>query len=187
MKTSAQILIILSLVLGACSSSYKAGVSGYDDLYYTPKDARMQNEATQAETQTESSDQQEALSDYERYRLALEDDYNSNEQEAEVAEFAQQDTLYYDETGEGNYAYYDDGTTPVVNNYYGEVHQYPSYEARINRFQTPYTGYSYYDPYAYGSYYDPYYDPYYEPYDGPNEISTNTSVISIKIGGSFLF
>ena len=31
------------------------------------------------------------------------------------------------------------------------------------------------------------YDPYYEPYDGPDEISTNTSVISIKIGGSFLF
>jgi len=31
------------------------------------------------------------------------------------------------------------------------------------------------------------YDPYYEPYDGPNEISTNTSVISIKIGSSFLF
>ena len=37
------------------------------------------------------------------------------------------------------------------------------------------------------SQYDPYHDPYYEPYVGPNEISTNTSVLSIKIGGSFLF
>ena len=51
MKTSKNIsiIVILALVLGACSSSYKAGVSEYDDLYYTPKDARMQNQPVETE------------------------------------------------------------------------------------------------------------------------------------------
>ncbi len=42
MKTPIYLLIVVSLILGSCSSSYKAGVAEYDDLYYTPQDAKMQ-------------------------------------------------------------------------------------------------------------------------------------------------
>ena len=162
MKTSINIsiILILALILGACSSSYKAGVAEYDDLYYTPKDAKMQSQAAEAEvmagTQGTQAAPQEELSDYEKYRLSLEGEYLA-EQEVAPEEYATIDTNYYGPEGDYGYSYYDDGSQPpVINNYYGAVNQYPSYSSRIQRFHSPYIGYNYYDPW-----YDPWYDPYF--------------------------
>ncbi|MCK4748854.1 MAG: hypothetical protein KAT15_17495, partial [Bacteroidales bacterium] len=164
MKTSINISIILSLalVLGACSSTYKAGVSEYDDLYYTPRDARMQSQASDAnvlaDAQGTQQSVQDELSDYEKYRLSLEGEYLNEEAVPEISEYAQDDTAYYGPEGDYGYAYYDEGSQPpVINHYYGTVNQYPSYASRIQRFHSPYVGYNYYDPW-----YDPYYnDPWY--------------------------
>ncbi|KPL12306.1 MAG: hypothetical protein AMS26_18250, partial [Bacteroides sp. SM23_62] len=178
MKTSIYLLIIVSLILGACSSSYKAGVAEYDDLYYTPRDANMQAET--ANVQPEASQQnvqavpEEELSDYEKYRLALEEEYLNEDAQASQEAYAQEDTMYVGQQEDVGYAYYDDGSTPpVVNNYYGTVNQYPDYTSRIRRFHSPYVGYSYYDPY----YYDPWYDPYYYSSWGPR--------ISLSFGFGF--
>ncbi len=158
MKTTINIsiILILAITLGACSSSYKAGVSEYDDLYYTPRDARMQSEASNARALADEPGIQAAaedeLSDYEKYMLSLEGEYKSEEAAPEITEYAQEDTLYYDQEGDYGYAYYEDGSQPpVINHYYGTVNQYPSYSSRIQRFHSPYTGYGYYDPW-YGGY-----------------------------------
>ena len=154
MKTSFNILILSTLVLGSCSPTYKAGVSAYDDLYYTPRDARIQSETpvSQVRTQAQAPAVKEELSDYERYILEMEREGLNSEEGSLKAGPVAEDTLYYDETQEGAYDYYNDGSAPVVNNYYGSVYQSPSYTSRINRFHSPYYGYSYYDPW-----YDPYY------------------------------
>ena len=172
MKTLINIgtIIVLAIFLGACSGSYKAGVTEYDDLYYTPRDARMQAQVTEtdalaATTQTRVQDPQEELSDYEKYRLSLEGENQVGETVPEAYAHVQEDTAYYGPEGDYGYAYYDEGTQPpVVNNYYGTVNQYPSYSSRIQRFHSPYIGYRYYDPWYYDSWYDPwYYDSWYYP------------------------
>ncbi|KKL63165.1 hypothetical protein LCGC14_2177860, partial [marine sediment metagenome] len=95
----------------------------------------------------------DGLSDYEKYRLSIEGEYDASETNAGLEGYVMEDTNYYPSDAEMQYAYYDDGSQPaVVNNYYGAVNQYPSYESRINRFHSPSTGYGYYDPW-----YDPYY------------------------------
>ncbi|MCK5462532.1 MAG: hypothetical protein KAI95_05925, partial [Bacteroidales bacterium] len=153
MKTTIYLLIVVSLILGSCSSSYKAGVTEYDDLYYTPRDAKMQAEATNiqpgANQQNVQAVPEEELSDYEKYRLSLEDEYlNEDAQGAELKSYAPEDTMYVGQQEDLGYAYYDDGSSsPVVNNYYGTVNQYPDYSARISRFHSGYGGYDYYDPY----------------------------------------
>ena len=165
MKTPIYLLIIVSLILGSCSSSYKAGVAEYDDLYYTPKDAKMQAQVQTENVQPTANQQnvqavpQEELSDYERYRVALEDDYVNEDAQAslETAALTQEDTMYIGQQDDMQYAYYDDGSAaPVVQNYYGTVNQYPDYSARINRFNSGYGGSGYYDPYYSDAYYDPY-------------------------------
>ena len=168
MKTirNLSIILILAFTLGACSSSYKAGVSEYDDLYYTPRDARMQSQPVEKEIPATAQATQAVegeLSDYEKYRLSLEGEYKSEEVSSGVSEYIAEDTNYYASEEDYAYTYYDDGSQPpVVNNYYGTVNQYPSYSSRIQRFHSPYLGYSYYDPWYYSSYYDPfYYDPWY--------------------------
>ena len=165
MKTLINIssILILAIALGACSSSYKAGVTEYDDLYYTPRDTRMQSQ--EAETEVLAQEQgaqvaEEELSDYEQYRLSLEGEFQ-DEEPAPVEEYQLEDTTYYGPEGDYAYAYYDEGTQPpVVNNYYGAVNQYPSYATRISRFHSPYYGYNYYDPWYYDSWYDPWYGGY---------------------------
>ena len=89
MKTlfNINIILILALVLGACSSSYKAGISEYDDLYYTPRDARMQSEASNVTAlnggQGSLAVPEDELSDYEKYRLSLEGEYLDEDPEVE--------------------------------------------------------------------------------------------------------
>ncbi len=178
MKAKVTILMILAIVLGACSSTYRAGIADYDDLYYTPSDAKKQATVvaveqpvvTQPMTQTVQETKpvaEQELSDYEKYRLDMENQYLSGDAEIPQDEvFEQADTVYTDEQGLNEYAYYEaDGVQPVVNNYYyGDVYQDDnSYSTRIRRFQSPYLGYSYYDPWYYDSWnYDPwYYDPWY--------------------------
>ncbi len=88
MKTPIYLLIVVSLILGSCSSSYKAGVAEYDDLYYTPSDVKMQaqveNVQPVANQQNVQAVPQEELSDYENYRLALEDDYLNEDAQASL-------------------------------------------------------------------------------------------------------
>ena len=184
MKTQVHILILTALVMGACSSSYRAGVGSYDDLYYTPRDARIQNEAVQNQVRTqeltEQAVQQEELSEYEKYRLSMENEYINSEGDAGLTESFQQDTMYYDQNQDDAYVYYDDGSTPIVNNYYSDVYQYSSYTDRINRFHSPYYGYSYYDSYYNNSWYDPYYYSYPITVNKENNVYLFDFMVSIK-------
>ena len=74
MKTSFYILIAATLVLGSCSGSYRAGVSTYDDLYYTPRTTPVQTEVVEVESGTTLPPATEELSDYERYRMEMENE-----------------------------------------------------------------------------------------------------------------
>jgi hypothetical protein len=168
MKKSLNIsfIFVLGIVLGACSSTYKAGIAEYDDLYYTPRDAKMQSRADQSVVTAVPNEQAATaeLSDYEKYRLTLEQGGTDEQVQEAGSEYLMEDSSYY---GPQEYAYYDDGSQPpAVNNYYGTVNQYPSYATRFERFHSPYIGYRYYDPWYYSSWYDPfYYDPwYYDPW-----------------------
>jgi len=171
MKAKITIIGALALILGACSSTYRAGVAPYDDLYYTPS-APSEEAVVAVEPQAEVQEQyqeqyqeqpvEEEMSDYEKYRLQLEQEYLKSDSEYPEEEvFEEADTVYYDEEGANEYTYYEDEEQPVIHNhYYGDNYYYDdySYATRIRRFHSPYIGYSYYDPW----YYDPwYYDPWY--------------------------
>ena len=178
------IISTMAILFSSCSTSFKAGVAEYDDLYYTPKkavvsespaarDTQVVKEATEApaESGQVATAQEREMSEYEKYRMGLESEYLSGDSEEgsglkSEALFDTTDTTYYDESGDYGYTYYDDGETPIINNnYYGDVYQdnYPSYSSRINRFHSPYLGFNYYDPWFNG-FYDPYYyDSWYSP------------------------
>jgi len=160
MKTKLTILTILAVFLGACSSAYRAGISSYDDLYYAPANERNQavvaeskvqpevitQEQPQLQAQAESYEEEE-LSDYEKYRMELEDQYLYGTDNPEDETFQEADTVYYDKSGTNEYTYYEDQEDqPIVHNhyYYGDVYQDDvSYATRIRRFHSPYLGFSY--------------------------------------------
>ncbi len=203
MKTKIIISSIVAMGVSACSSSKVASTSSYeDDIYYNPKKEKVtvasQYNApssgvstTAAESYSTQTADNAGVSDYERYRQAL-DSGQTVEQATAAAQSAPVE--YYDQPATSNgqdYAYVEttkkkdaQGNTYVTNNYYDD-----SYAARINRFDRPYYGYGYYDPWYYGPgtslwynsyfgwgmsfsfgwgypYYSPYYSPYYYPYYG---------------------
>ena len=95
------LILILALALGACSSTYKAGVTGYDDLYYTPGDARMQAAAQESASSTvpEKKAGTQDLSDYEKYRLALEQGDTADAAQIGESQYVMEDTSYYPARG----------------------------------------------------------------------------------------
>lgn len=170
MKTKFFIMVISALLVGACSSSYHAG-SVNDDLYYTPKKisgdnsmaaAPEKNEKAAVPTQKsvtpKSSSQKQPVSDYERYRMAVE----SGVQDTSLSDSAAQNNIEYyaDKSKEAkewdtpdpqieSEEYYRDGET-YVNNYYYDDYWYSPYSYRLMRFHGGYWGYSpFYDPYYY--------------------------------------
>lgn len=145
------ILALLSVgILAGCSSSKKT--ADYDDVYYSTRQERKQQELEQAQTadpdyyvQSENTSTDYLVEDYEAGQYVSYDDEPN-----------------YSETIENP-----DGTSNITNNYYGsdgygDYYDY-SYSARINRFYNPYGSFGYYSPCYVGFYYDPWYNPWYRP------------------------
>ena len=74
---------VIAVLFSSCSASYRAGLAEYDDLYYTPKKAVVQEPVAVADTQPAVQENSEAaveeMSEYEKYRLGLESEYQSGE------------------------------------------------------------------------------------------------------------
>ena len=204
MKTKFFIISLIALISGSCSSSKIASNQNFqDDVYYNPSTTRtvttvvapasgVSQVAANSYTAVSPSDMV-GMSDYERYRLALESGQSVEEATASVrsAPVEYYDAPESENYGHIQYAYVEttqaqdkQGNTYITNNFYDD-----SYSARINRFSGPYLGFSYFDPWYYGPsyrfgyssyygwnmsfgwgypYYSPwYYDPwYYRPYYG---------------------
>lgn len=132
MKTRFKIWVIplVLLAMSACTTNYYTTAPNYDDVYYTRKTAPADVQKAKTET-------------------AVAED-----------EFAYEDKSFTTES------YVDEeGNTFITNNYYGDVYNYDDYydyeyAARIRRFYSPYTGFTYYHGY-YTNYYWYTYDPYY--------------------------
>jgi hypothetical protein len=142
MKNYFLITVLAIFILAGCSST-KSTVE-YDDVYYSKP-----NQPDVVETQTSDPDY------YTDAEYTIED-YETGEY------VAYEEEPYYSttETVENP-----DGTTYITNNYYegygyGDYYDY-SYADRINRFYSPYMGYSYYSPFYMGYYYNPWYWDYY--------------------------
>ena len=163
MKAKVLIPGIVALIASSCSSGRVASYAAYeDDVYYNPKAANRPVATTSyrssalpvanvaADSYTATSPIYDAgMSDYERYRLALESGQTVEEATAGVKSAPVE---YYDAPAGDNrvqqYAYVEttqardkQGNTYITNNYYDD-----SYAARIYRFDRPYIGFSYYDP-----------------------------------------
>ena len=113
------ILPVSLLATGTFLLSGTMSAQVYDDLYYTPGSSTSNTTTETYTTPDYGSDYGTSDSDYRVYS----DDFSSEK--------------YYDE----------DGNTYVVNNYYYEDDwdDY-SYSMYVNRFYTPYYGFSYYSP-----------------------------------------
>lgn len=123
------------LLTGACLVIGGLSAQVYDDIYYTPGSSQTTTTTT---TQSQSGDSAQYSTDNDDYRV-YSDDYSSEK--------------YYDE----------EGNSYIVNNYYYDEYD-ESYMSSIQRFYSPYYGFSYYAPCYYPSYYYPYY--YYPWYSG---------------------
>ena len=146
------------LFLGACSSSYHAGTSSADDVYYSSKDyskpkaatypatpAAPASEYSQDNTNNNNTTVADPNSDQTNYSSAQDQSGNTSsvQRSADYSSTSQ----YQDEQG----------TTYVTNNYYNDDYYDYSYSSRLRRYYSPAIGYSYYDPYYTNSYYYDYY------------------------------
>ncbi|MCX6291562.1 MAG: hypothetical protein NT126_07335 [Bacteroidetes bacterium] len=130
-------LLFALFFISACSSTYHAGTSNSDDVYYSSKDAN-QNPGNK-KTVSESP----APSDYskENSNYSQEDQNNSGSNNQSNAQI---NSDYTNSTQEKD----DRGHTYVTNNYYNDDDYYDyAYTARLKRFYAPAYGYSYYDPF----------------------------------------
>ncbi|MGE4586614.1 MAG: hypothetical protein AB7D05_04655 [Mangrovibacterium sp.] len=154
MKSKVTYIPVLTamLLVGACTTgSYVTG--GYDDIYFSPGDARPILAAGQSGTGAAVSpyddDAPLILSDPERnethYFTTDDPDADAYYYDMEGMELVGSDTLYTEENG-----------NTIINNYYegDEI----DFAYRINRFHR----YPFYDPFFWDPlYYDPWYYPYY--------------------------
>lgn len=133
MKMNLQFLLfaLLSLGLGACSSTYHTGSTTPDDVYYSSRDQAPANNYP-ATAPASANDYSSPSNDYSQ---------NSNQNTG------------YNDAGYSSSQYQDgNGNTYVTNNYYNDDYYDYSYSSRLRRFYTPVYGYSYYDPYYTNSY-----------------------------------
>jgi len=130
MKIRFTILAVISLLLGACSTStYLA-----DDAYYSPKDdARAAKKAAKQQSATAAVATNQSL-----------EAVQYSEPEGPVTGVADGDTLTLD-----SFEYENGDKEVIVNNYYENSYADggASYESRINRFYGPSVGLGYYSPY----------------------------------------
>lgn len=118
-------------LLNACSSTYYAGTSVPDDVYYSSRDVQPVQQpapaAPSADQYTPAEPQQEPAQPYVEENTYPAESYSTTDTQ---------------------------GNTVVNNNYYiaDDYYDY-SYTSRIRRFDNPIAGYGYYDPYYTNSYY----------------------------------
>jgi hypothetical protein len=169
MKTNINISRFLLWVAGTC---FLAGNAiAQDDLYYSPSKNKSENSAKPEQINTPNQKATSTMTDYERYRASREAEASTNnnavntdttvsrEEKAKMLGqemYENKDYIPEDQYSEPVTPAEDNGGTTVINNYYSDGSDY-SYSSRIRRFDGPYLGYGYYDPF-YTDYY------WYEPF-----------------------
>lgn len=133
MKTRITFVGLSALILSSCSTGFFA-TSGYDDIYYSPKDEPVV--VVEKKSNVADNGRYEAIENYEPK--------NAGNRDMVLDE----DTLYYENYGES-------APDQYVENNYDNDYYYP-YSSRIYRFHRPYVEFGYYN-----SFYDPWYDPFY--------------------------
>ena len=139
-----QSLFIISVILltASCSSTYKAGSSNADDVYYSTKDVKSDQGKVQQPVQ-----QTPPPSDYSTANNNSQQDNSGNQQQDNSADYnkSPQQNSDYSNSGQSRDG---NGNTYVTNNYYNDDDYYDyTYSARLRRFYTPAYGYGYYDPF----------------------------------------
>ncbi len=145
-----QFFFVASLILVAtsCSSTYHAGSSTPDDVYYSTKDAN-QNQPAQAKTQppVQQTPEAPAPSTYSTDNSNYQQDNQGNQQQNtsnDNNQTSSQQTPDYSNSSQSRDA---NGNTYVTNNYYNDDYYDYAYSAKLKRFYTPAYGYGYYDPF----------------------------------------
>jgi hypothetical protein len=147
MKTYLLVSIASLIILAGCSTS--KSTADYDDVYSTSKKKNT----------TASSDDQTQVTTPDYYEEGAENITGYNPENYETGEnVAYEDEPYLTTTETVTTP---EGTNYITNNYYegygyDDYYDY-SYAERIDRFYSPYMGYSYYAPCYTGYYYDPWY------------------------------
>jgi len=165
MKTLPLAIVSAAIVLASCSSSKQAAYSEYDDVYYNPNLAERQVASApsyiavtpQEAMSTQPISQEpvyvqsqvyadEALSDYEQYKLQREAEMLGETYQPDGSE-ALYATQYQEYDSTGLVSEYGQENAPVIiNNYYTDPNDY-YYSSNLRRFSDSYNGWDYYDPY----------------------------------------
>ena len=150
MKTFMPRILMMGLVISACSIGFKAAAQS-DDLYYNPKnDPALKAKENKPAVAASNSSDKHVMTDYEKYVASLEQKDTLNNQE-----YQQDSTRYSNDQGDAGEQYYEESSNPDnARDYY-----YDDYTSRILRFSRPCYSCGYFDPY----YYDPFYYDYYTP------------------------
>lgn len=141
-------LAALGFFSASCATQ-SASTRTTDDIYYSSGDAQTTTTETITTTTPESTDYSTYPGNSDNYEYAKEPETTDG----------------YRMSGAdlGSESYTDDeGNTYITNNYYDDYYGYDDYHytSSINRFYSPYYGFSYYSPYYSPYYYSPYYDPW---------------------------
>ena len=139
----------------SCSSTYHAGNTGADDVYYSSKDKQPQQVQPAApEPAPVSSDNYSNNNSNYSQDNSGQNQSKENSGQSQSSDYSGQNQTY-DNSGNSNASssQYSDskGNTYVTNNYYDDNYDY-EYSSRIRRFYTPAYGYGYYDPFYTNSY-----------------------------------
>ena len=145
--------IAIILTASACTSTYHAGTTPNDDVYYSAKDNAAVNQQTYPTTQAAPANN---YSNGNNSNDQNNSTYSNTDQNS-----TNQNQAYTDPNNNGNGSTNDynnssqstdsKGNTYVTNNYYDDYYDY-QYSSRIRRFYTPAIGYNYYDPFYTNSY-----------------------------------
>ncbi len=142
-KLHSLLLVSASLLMAACSSTYKPGSAVPDDVYYSTADQGQPAPAVATYPATQAAPAQEYSTDRNNY------DQNTNYQDnGATSQPSSSSTDYYQD---------EKGSTYITNNYYNEDSYDYEYSARLKRYYSPAYGYGYYDPFYTNSYYYDYY------------------------------
>jgi hypothetical protein len=163
LKTMKKVIHLLLLagmsILAACSSTYHAGHSAQDDVYYSSKNdvQAVTPASTQQYSNASPGDQQQ----YNNYPSSSGADYGTSTSNGYSSDaYSGNNGTGYPSSSTGNadyanstnstadYASSGSSASYVTNNYYYSQDDYYdyAYTARMRRFYNPYYGYSYYDP-----------------------------------------
>ncbi|HQH40907.1 MAG TPA: hypothetical protein PK825_04115, partial [Bacteroidales bacterium] len=156
MRTPLSIMLIMTAVLTACSAGFQTTGTVTDDIYYSPKDRAVVASApvpastaqvSQPDRENNAGENQ-TMSDYERYRLAKEQQLYASDTTAASGQQEYYSSREEGENYQSDYVPDDRNKSVVINNYYDYDPYDYYYTSRIRRFHSSYYwGWGYYDPF----------------------------------------